>query len=174
MKHADFTIGMVFETSTGQRWRCTDIGRRTITAIELARDLNLAWFNGPPYSVSEVVFDEIDIAPAFRSHEEAIRDAIAEVDDAAHPSYPHEVVDRMMEAWFSEEARRYPRPRLLRVDRVDADGEILHPYAAEATHDGWRILLYAPFTETFSALPELDFLRLRSATRHDFVARKNR
>ncbi|WP_298579819.1 hypothetical protein [uncultured Luteimonas sp.] len=174
MKHADFTIGMAFETSTGQRWRCTDVSRRTITAIELAPDLDLAWFNGPPYSVSEVVFDEVDIARAFRSQEEAIRDALAEAKNAVHPGYPHEVVDRMMKARFPEEARRYPHPRLLRVDRVDADGEILHPYAAEATHDGWQILLYAPFTETFSALPESDFLRLRSASRDDLLARKHR
>jgi hypothetical protein len=39
------------------RWHCTDVGRRTITAIELKPDLDPAWYCGPPYSVPEVVFD---------------------------------------------------------------------------------------------------------------------
>ena len=172
MKHADFTIGTEFETCTGQRWRCTDVGRRTITAIELPPDFDLAWFKGPPYAVPEVVFDEDDIPRAFRSHEEANRDALAEANTVVHPGYPNEVVKRMMEAQFPDSACRYPHPRLLRRDRVDATGEILHPYAAEPTSDGWRILLYAPFAETFSELPELNVLRLPAATRQDLVARK--
>lgn len=174
MMHADFTIGTEFETCTGQRWRCTDVGQRTITVIELLPDLDLAWFNGPPYAVPEMAFDERDIAGAFRSHEDAIRDALAEANSGVHPGYPHEIVSRMMEARFPDDARRYPHPRLLRIDRVDATGEILHPYATDPTAEGWRILLYAPFAETFSTLPEVDFLRLRPATRHDLVVRKRR
>ena len=69
---------------------------------------------------------------------------------------------------------RYPYPRLLRIDRVDATGEILHPYAVEPVPDGdgWRILVYAPFIEAFSTLPEAEFVRLRTAGREDFEARK--
>jgi len=62
MQHADFTIGTEFETCTGQRWRCTDIGRRTILAIELQPELDTAWFNGPPYSVEEI---EIGVQPTY-------------------------------------------------------------------------------------------------------------
>lgn len=167
MKHADFAIGTEFETCTGQRWRCTDVGQRSIVAIELRPELEEAWFCGPPYSVPEVVFDEQDIAGAFRTHEETILEALAEADSGVHPGYPHEVVDKMMEAQFPDDASRYPHPRLLRIDRVDDAGEILDPYAAESTSEGWRILLYAPFAETFSTLPEADFLRLRPATRHE-------
>src|SRR3546814_6001171 len=53
MKHADFAIGTEFETCTGQRWRCTDVARRTIVAIELRPELEAAWFRGPPYPVPE-------------------------------------------------------------------------------------------------------------------------
>lgn len=172
MKHADFAIGTEFETSTGQRWRCTDVGQRSILAIELQPDLDAAWFTGPPYPVPEVVFDERDMRSAFRSHDDAIRDALAEVDLGLHPGYPHEVVMTMMQTEFREDALRYPRRRLLRIDRIDAVGEILHPYAAEPTDDGWRILLYAPFTEVLSTLPEEGFVRLRPATSQDFEARK--
>lgn len=77
MKHADFAIGTRFETATGQRWCCTDVGRRTITAIEWEPDLDPAWYCGPPYPAPEVVFDEHDIARAFLSHESAIEDALA-------------------------------------------------------------------------------------------------
>lgn len=81
MDHTEFFIGAEF-TSGDRRWRCTDIGRRTIVAIQInavhavtippnghkiVRRLNQAdadaegWFNGPPYAVVEHVFDECDL-----------------------------------------------------------------------------------------------------------------
>ena len=79
MQHSDFRIGLEFVTTTG-RWRCTDVGTRTIAAIridpvevvryedgiETRRTLTMVeaeaegWFNGPPYAVAEQVFDEYD------------------------------------------------------------------------------------------------------------------
>lgn len=172
MRHADFTIGTEFETCTGQRWRCTDVGQRTILAIELRPDLDSAWFAGPPYPVPEIVFDEPDIKSAFRSHEESVRDTLVEVDRGFHPGYPYEAVKTMMESELREDARCYPRPRLLRIDRVDPTGEILHPYAAEPTADGWQILTYAPFTKTFNTTLENDFVRMKPATSRDFEVRR--
>jgi hypothetical protein len=81
MKHSDVRVGHEFKTSSGNRWRCTDIGRRTIVAIRLdpveltvkehgeTRSLRLTqaeaepegWFLGPPYKVAEYVFDEYDL-----------------------------------------------------------------------------------------------------------------
>jgi hypothetical protein len=60
MKHSDFRIGCEFLSGSG-RWRCTDVGKRTITAIRLNHDDDPAWYNGPPYAVAESVFDEDDI-----------------------------------------------------------------------------------------------------------------
>ncbi len=80
MDHADFRIGGEFTTPSG-RWRCTDVGTRTIVAIRIdhvdattiadghriTRRLSQAeaeregWFNGPPYPVLEHVFDEDDM-----------------------------------------------------------------------------------------------------------------
>jgi hypothetical protein len=57
MKHSKFKIGMEFMTGSG-RWRCTDVGTRTIAAIRLDLDHDPSWYNGPPYAVAESVFDE--------------------------------------------------------------------------------------------------------------------
>ena len=60
MKHSDFKIGSEFLTETG-RWRCTDVGKRTIAAIKLDHDDDPRWYNGPPYALAEHVFDEYAI-----------------------------------------------------------------------------------------------------------------
>jgi hypothetical protein len=74
MKHNDFMIGSTFCCDDGL-WRCTDIGTRIITAIRIDRVIvhgvektlerkeaeAEGWFNGPPYAVAEVVFDENDM-----------------------------------------------------------------------------------------------------------------
>ena len=75
LEHANFFIGREFWTETG-RWRCTDVGTRTICAISLeqhevvtlhddgAQTMAItddpSWWNGPPYTVVERVFDETD------------------------------------------------------------------------------------------------------------------
>ncbi|NJO93763.1 MAG: hypothetical protein HC820_04315 [Hydrococcus sp. RM1_1_31] len=56
MQHSDFSIGKEFFCGQ-RRWRCTDVGTRTIVAIALDHD-DPSWYNGPPYAVAEVVFDE--------------------------------------------------------------------------------------------------------------------
>ncbi len=58
MEHSDFKVGVEFFTETG-RWRCTDIGTRVIVAVRLDKE-DPSWYNGPPYAVAEMVFDEYD------------------------------------------------------------------------------------------------------------------
>ena len=77
MKHSDFKIGREFLTETG-RWRCTDVGKRTIAAIKLDHDDDPAWYNGPPYAIVEHVFDEDAIeglspAPKRRTYDDSGR-----------------------------------------------------------------------------------------------------
>ncbi len=59
----DWKIGMEFWCGSGSGfpWRVTDVGRRVITAIHLNRPHDESWYNGPPYAVAEVVFDENDL-----------------------------------------------------------------------------------------------------------------
>lgn len=58
----------------------------------------------------------------------------------------------------------YPRKRLLEFDRVRADGEIFHPYAARKDDIGWVIQLYLPFTQEWAELAEAEFLALPLST----------
>lgn len=169
MKHEDFEIGLVFMTCTGQRWRCTDVGKRTILAIELKPDLDEAWFAGPPYAVPEIPFDERDIALAYGDETEAIQEAVARADSSAHPGYPHEAVTEMMDARLSDASRTYPHQRLFRIDRVGEDGELLHPFAAERDGSQWRIRVYLPFAQSFLSISEIDFVRLQLATETDLI-----
>ncbi|TXN39938.1 hypothetical protein FV232_25250 [Methylobacterium sp. WL30] len=80
MDLSDFRIGSEF-TCSGRRYRCTDIGIRTVLAIQVDEATiaskepgepvttrlvsgheaeAIGWFTGPPYSVIEHVFDEED------------------------------------------------------------------------------------------------------------------
>lgn len=59
MQHTDFQIGTEFLMSES-RWRCTDVGTRTICAIKLSAPDD-SWFTGPPYAVAEYCLDENDI-----------------------------------------------------------------------------------------------------------------
>jgi hypothetical protein len=80
MKHSDFRVGSEFVAGSG-RWRCTDIGKRTITAIRLNHDDDPSWYSGPPYADIEQVFDEYDIegcgpAPKRRTYDASGRKGI--------------------------------------------------------------------------------------------------
>lgn len=66
--HTECHIGLVFYTAR-KRWRCTDMGTRTIIAIALDAP-DESWYNGPPYAVSEVVFDEYDFEGMSESPED--------------------------------------------------------------------------------------------------------
>jgi len=56
----DFKIGETFYCDNNP-FRCTDIGTRVIIGIPLDRSDNPSWYNGPPYAISEYVFDEDDL-----------------------------------------------------------------------------------------------------------------
>ncbi len=58
MKLQDFEIGKDFYTNSG-KFRCTDIGSRVIVAIALNQK-DKKNYNGPPYSIEEIVFDAYD------------------------------------------------------------------------------------------------------------------
>lgn len=160
MKHADFHIGLEFVASAGFWWRCTDVGTRTIVAIQLDRN-DPHWYQGPPYIAKEVVFDEAEMARCHRTVNEAIAAALDESKTSRHPGYPSQVVSRMLKARC---AHRYPHPGVLRFDRRRDDGEILHPYAGRKEGEVWIVELYLPFLQTWDAMPESDFIALPRAS----------
>ncbi|MCE3605714.1 hypothetical protein LXA47_19195 [Massilia sp. P8910] len=174
MKLAEFEIGTIFFTCTGQRWRCTDVGSRAIICIELKPELDECWFTGPPFSVAEVVFDELEIEGAYCDEEGAIRQAVVSWDQGFHPGFPHEVVTKMFQAKCTAISLNYPREELLRFERVDAVGEILHPYAVKLDGADWSVCIYLPFTQEFRLMAEADFVGLLSATDIDMRKRRDR
>lgn len=173
MKHSDFHIGLEFLGIVGFRWRCTDVGTRTILAIQLDHD-DANWYRGPPYVAQEVVFDEHEIERCHLTEEEAIKASIHEADTSAHPGYPNDDVNHMMLACFEEAGTPYPRKGLLRFDRRTPDGDILHSYAARKDGEQWAVRLYLPFQRTNSEMSECDFIALPIATATDVQARADR
>ncbi|CZV09937.1 hypothetical protein K1J23_04010 [Enterobacter hormaechei] len=171
MKIADFQIGMRFLTCTAQLWQCTDVGIRTILAIEIDPSRDEHWYNGPPYAVPEEVFDETSIRTCYRSEKEAILESLTDdFEQNIHPEYPSEVIKTFIR--YLSEQQTYPNERLFRIDRVGEDGEIHHPYAAREIDDEWQILVYLPFTQAFTDFSEAAFIRMRVATEQDFWQRK--
>ncbi|ARB46080.1 hypothetical protein [Alloalcanivorax xenomutans] len=167
MKHSDFYIGLEFLGRAGFRWRCTDVGTRTIIAIQVDKN-DPNWYQGPPFIAKEVVFDEKDIPHCFLTETEAITSAIREHNTSGHPGYPSEAVFRMMD---ERSAHHYPHKGVLRFDRKRADGEILHPYAGRKEGDTWIISLYLPFQNVYDSMPESDFIALPRASAEDIRAR---
>ncbi len=98
MKHADFSIGKIFRCGD-KRWRCTDVGTRVIVAICLDHDDDPSWYNGPPYAVSESVFDEYGIeACAPDADEEATKTNTGETDTTTDAA-----ADDLVEFWRQAE-----------------------------------------------------------------------
>lgn len=60
---SEWQIGMEFVIGedSNELWRVTDIGTRTLVAIQLNHPEDPSWYNGPPYAVVEHVMDEYDL-----------------------------------------------------------------------------------------------------------------
>ena len=90
--HSAFKIGTEFITETG-RWRCTDVGTRTIAAIKLDLDHDKSWYSGPSYSVAENVFDEEGIidcepAPPETIYDDTAKNRLVTIDTKRRPKSP--------------------------------------------------------------------------------------
>lgn len=173
VQHTDFEIGTDFLTNTGQVWRCTDVGSRTILAIEIhspdQTDRDACWFVGPPYSVQEIVFDEDDIRGAYQSFDEHVLEALHEHGSGGHPGFPQEAISKMMKIRISADTHSYPNKPILRHDRIDHSGAVLHPFALRwKTADGRHVQTYDVYAQKFSAMPEVDFVRLLYAKPEDY------
>lgn len=65
MELGEFRIGGEFFMGDLQ-YRCTDVGQRTVTALQIEPGRDPSWYNGPPYAVVEHSLDEYDL-PACRN-----------------------------------------------------------------------------------------------------------
>ncbi|EEF25050.1 conserved hypothetical protein [Ricinus communis] len=173
MKLDDFHVGLEFLGPSGALFRCTDVGTRVVAAIELDHEES-AWYQGPPYIVPELVFDEWDIAHCHRDLTDLVNDRLARATTSAHPNFSGDDFFRMVEE-ANANGVPYPNQRVLRFDRVRGDGEILHPYSGTQSADGkWLVRIFLLFPRTYTEMPELEFIALPVATEHDMKIRSSR
>ncbi|WP_342310568.1 hypothetical protein [Burkholderia pyrrocinia] len=170
MDLADFHIGLEFVEGPF-RWRCMDVGTRTVIAIRLVEP-NPSWYQGPPYMVEEVVLGEERLDDCHLTVEKHIEAAIVAANTLGHPGYPNDVVRRMRGARHN--SSDYPHKKIFEFDRVRADGEIVHPYAARKATDEWIVSFYLPFPQDWGEMPELKFIALPIATPADVRQRSER
>lgn len=171
----DFFIGLEFMGDAGFWYRCTDVGTRTILAIMLDKE-EACWYVGPPYSVEEIVFDEEDIPGCHLTFEQGVSAAILASDTSGHPGFLHEDMRRMYSKKRENliDGALYRNRKLLQLDRLHGDGEILHPYAANKEGDNWVISVLSLFTREFLTLLEDEFIRLPVAKALDVRRRADR
>lgn len=165
MKHYDFTLGMEFMSSGGLRYRCTDIGTRTILAISLEVDDDRL-LQGPPYMQDEIVFDEVDMERCFTSLKQAIQMTTGK---SKHPGFSSSAMKSMIKG-KGDDYFRYPRKNLLRQDRLFNE-DVVHPYAVRQDAGEWKIACYLIYGDRPIELSEGDFLRLEIATGENFPDR---
>lgn len=170
MKINDFTIGMKFFGNAGFQWLCTDKGSRTISAIFLDPNRDVNWFQGPPYNLDEIVFDEYDMLSCYTSEVEMIKESISSLDNSSHPGFDSKDVFKMIK----DKNRDYPIKNVLKRDRVGIDGSIYHPYSAEKINGEWIIKVFEIFSKQYLKINENDFIKLSLASEKDMLNRKNK
>ncbi|WOF82078.1 hypothetical protein P5704_025100 (plasmid) [Pseudomonas sp. FeN3W] len=167
MKIVDFHIGLNFQSHGGLRYRCTDVGSRTIAAIRLDVDDEI-WIQGPPYLQSEILMDEAALVACYPDGNEGLRQMLTHEDQRNHPGYSPDVIKKMIEGKFSDAVRRYPRGGLLKIDKC-FKGDIAHPYSVKQDSDGsWQIMAYLLFAKRFIEMPDIQFAHLVTASADDF------
>lgn len=174
MRHSDFRIGEVFYAAAGHPWRCTDVGTRTICAISLMDHADdPSWFNGPPYAVQEMVFDEYDFDGCYNDMPSMIMDRVSDIEESAHPGFDVDDVSKMIRTMMKFGGKnQYPRRAMLRRDRIGENGEIFHPYAVKKTKKGkWKIFVFEIFSRNYSVMSETSFRDLPIATNQDMLKR---
>lgn len=168
MKLEEFEIGKKFFSSGGFEWLCTDKGTRTISAIMLDPKKSEIWFQGPPYMVSEEIFDELDIQTCYLRFEDSFSQSLQDLKTSSHPNFHSEDIFKMLR----EKLTNYPRTPIFRKDRVDQQGFIWHPYSAKKINNDWFILIFELFSRTYSEMHEDIFIQLPYATEDSMKIRK--
>lgn len=169
MNIEDFKIGEIFYAKAGFQWLCTDKGTRTILAIMLDPNKDEKWFKGPPYLLSEVVFDNEDMEYCYTDEYSMIIDRIKSSKTTAHPNFDSEDVFKMID---EKENNNYPHRKLLKRDRISNTGRILHPYAAIKVNEEWFIKTFEIFDKEYITIKEDVFISFKIATEDDMFKRK--
>lgn len=171
MKHTDFRLGQEFLGPAGLKWRCTDIGSRTVAAIKLVHE-DPIWYQGPPYIVREMVLDEKDMEECYPDIVALIVDRLRQSQASIYPKQNPDDFFTLLNEENTATRGSYPNRRFLRFDRVRCDGEILHPYSAKRANNGeWVLQIFLIFPCTYIEMLEADFVLLPIVTEDALKAR---
>lgn len=135
------------------------------------------WLRGPPYLLDETVFDEKDMALAYRTVQEAVERSI----NSNHPGFLQEASKKMMDQDIKRMKQRFsgePVPaieplmkNLCRYERI-VGGAVLHAY--DWDDDGTVIHALDVYERTWKKVALADFLAGRVATEEDYAARNDK
>lgn len=166
MKLNDFSIGLIFHTAVG-RWKCTDVGQRTIVAIHLDNDKypdHPRWTEGPPYGLKEQVFNEEDMARAFTDLGECLEGRLASIQGPTPLLIPGSLVrHHLLRKRECREAEQrggddaYPVAKLAGV-RVSPDGQHYSAHGAHRVGDTWVIEVFHFEAQQNAEAAEADWL----------------
>lgn len=150
MKHRDFSIGLVFHTALG-RWKCTDVGQRTIVAIHLDDERypnEPRWTDGPPYGLREQVFNEHDQHGAFVDLRGCVEERLAQLEGPTPLFIPGSLIHHHLQRRTAGRAAErlggpdaYPMAKLDGV-RVSPEGQHYSAHGAHRAEETWVIEVF--------------------------------
>lgn len=171
MTHSDFYIGLEFVSTAGFIWKCTDLGTRTVIAIQVTPGYDETWQVGPPYALQEIVFDEEDLKSCYLAEIDLLKDRAESNKAPGHPGFSVDEVFNMIRSNKS----KYPRANILRFDRV-YNQSIIHGYSArveDLSSSGgtvsWTVLALDLKSKKYLELSEKEFNALDKASPTDFI-----
>lgn len=139
MKLEDFKIGERFYNPTGRECVCTDIGTRTIVAIPVPTEddeeskRTAFWIKGPPYMVTEEVYNERQIKECFLDRKDQNINLAETPEMRTHshlePYSSHFDLREVNTIFRSNEPQKHHyRNKLLEYNRV-FENQVLCPYS---------------------------------------------
>lgn len=175
MKIEEFKIGKTFYGAAGFLWLCTDKGTRTIAAIRMDPSKASVWFEGPPYNVNELVFDEIDMDGCYTSEIDMLNNTVDHSTKSLHPNYSAKDSLKMVKERVKDNREYYFIKKsmpinnaILKRDRVNDQYQILHPYSMIKDGPSWYIKVFDIFNGTYEIIHEDVFVKFHIAQRSDF------
>lgn len=155
MEPADFTIGQHFFFK-GQKYRCTDIGTRTVvaTCVDMKNPEDSLY---QMKAGEEILLDESKLAMCDKSQEGSMA-LCRELDLYYSFSNLAKMVITKEKAHYHH--AEYPNHGQFGRARVNPEGELIYPYSARLTNNEWSILCYMPGKKVFIEIDEKNLLHL--------------
>lgn len=165
MKLQQFEIKKSFYLQNGDEYICTDICQHSIVAIFKNPRLKDIWFQGPPYVLEEVIFEEKDFYSCFENKADI---KIISPPDPLYISFFSTEEVQYLKNHKVKISSQYSRLKILDYDRKSSNGDILHPYFIEKEKEEWIVHFVNLQDKYFDTMSEKSFLLLPTAQDQDY------